>query len=123
MVLQLRTADWHIASKCTRPLKVLQALLETPDDPSVKGILDASTPMSAVVATAVLEQHTTLVMAEFFSRGFARWTQTAWVMQALGAPLHAAWQVDFDAAAHDMLACQQPSASFVDHPEDLAAAF
>ena len=98
-------------------------LTGTFDEPSVKGMLDASTPASVMVTTAVLEQHTTVVMAELFSGCFAGWSQSAWIMQTLGAPIHSKRQVDFGSAAHDMLACQQPGAVKVEDPKEFASAF
>ena len=116
VVLVLRAADWPAIQDACGPIKVLQAAHKPQQH---EAILDCTGPDSAIVSTAAVVQGETLQVAEFFSGGFAGWSQASYIMHRQGVPLHVRWSIDVDPDCWEMQQCSDPCRSQVQSLRDL----
>ena len=113
-LLKLTRTDWIMIKHCQVPLKILQASTVKPDDRS-DIILDCTGPQSVVVCQIATTCHETLTVAEVFAGGYQGWSQAAWTMHKLGAPLSMRWGIE---KALDTVAMQR----FINpHQEEIAS--
>ena len=103
VVLQLRSADWPLIKHASGTIKVLQAGVRMHEQDFV---LDCTDLRSVLVVACPVRQDTSLRAAEFFSGGFAGWSQAAYLMHTKGVPIHMSWTIDVDPDCKDMLSCQ-----------------
>ena len=116
VVLVLRAADWPAIQDACGPIKVLQAAHKPQQH---EAILDCTGPDSAIVSTAAVVQGETLQVAEFFSGGFAGWSQASYIMHRQGVPLHVRWSIDVDPDCWEMQQCSDPCRGQVQSLRDL----
>ncbi|CAE7289892.1 Trdmt1 [Symbiodinium sp. CCMP2592] len=117
VLMLLRSADWPMIEAATGVVKLLQAQFRGQDNTY---ILDCTDMRSVIVTAHSLRHDTTLRAAEFFSGGFAGWSQAAFLLHRNGVPAHMAWTIDVDPDCSDMLA--QPAWLEVSTLQDLYAA-
>ena len=106
VALLLRRADWNFVRHAQGPIKVLQAALSYDSSGT---ILDCTGLDSAVVSAVPVVHGETLQTAEFFSGGFAGWSQASYILHRQGVPLHTRWSIDVDEACWDMQQCSCPA--------------
>ena len=106
VLLVLRAADWQIFRLTEAPLKILQAKVQY--DSQVP-VLDCTSMDAAVVSTAMVQDHTSLQVAEIFSGGFAGWAQACYVFRHNQVPIHVRWSLDVDPQCTPMLRCREPN--------------
>ncbi|CAE7775004.1 unnamed protein product [Symbiodinium sp. KB8] len=95
----------------TGPLKVLQAALQYQQGSPV---LDCTGHDAAVVAAVPVVKGEVLQLAEFFSGGFAGWSQASYIMHRHKVPIHVRWTIDNDPDCWDMQQCHGPDRCQVD---------
>ena len=118
VLLKIRNIDWQLVRWSGKPLKVLQAQLDAvPEWRSP--VIDCTGVETVLVSHIEVGQPEVLRVAEFFAGGFQGWTQAAYVMHTLGAPVSVAWGVEKSPVCQHMQQVMTPSHRVVGSLDEL----
>ena len=101
-LLKMRLAEWNLWRVVQGPLKVLNVGVQWVG----AWVLDATEHESVVVATAKIEDSTSISAAEFFAGAFMGWSQAAYMLHRLRVPLSVDWGIERNPECMPMQQCQ-----------------
>ena len=103
ILLKVKESDWVAICWTDRPLKILQARLER-EEQWQWPVLDCTGGDTVIVSQVTTCPHEALCVAELFTGGYMGWSQGAYLLHRLGAPVSIKWGLE---KARDTFPMQQ----------------